>query len=137
MKSSKCSVVILAILLMYSANSWGVERKELTASVSPDGVQRVEILAGSYFFNPNYIIITVNVPVEIRIKKESGIVPHNFVLQFPDAGMDIKADLGTEPITIRLTATKTGRYPFYCNKKLLIFESHREKGMEGMLDVRE
>jgi hypothetical protein len=28
-----------------------------------------------------------------------------------------------------------GEYPFYCSKKLLFFKSHREKGMEGMLEV--
>jgi hypothetical protein len=33
--------------------------------------------------------------------------------------------------------TREGIYPFYCSRKLLFFESHREKGMEGTLEVVE
>jgi len=65
------------------------------------------------------------------------MVPHNFVLKAPEAGMDVTADLGKEPQTIRFTPTKVGEYPFYCDKKLLFFESHREKGMKGILKVEE
>ncbi len=42
-----------------------------------------------------------------------------------------------EAKVIRFTPTRVGSYPFYCNKKLLFFESHREKGMEGILEVVE
>ncbi len=137
MKSLKYSIVILALLLVCSSISTGAERKEFTATVDRDGVQRVSILGGSYFFNPNDIIMKVNVPVELKIKKEPGIVPHNFVLHAPEAGMDVKVDLGTEPTVVRFTPTKTGKYPFSCDKKVLFFESHREKGMEGVIEVRE
>jgi hypothetical protein len=30
-----------------------------------------------------------------------------------------------------------GRYPFYCDKKLFFMAGHREKGMEGVLEVVE
>ena len=36
---------------------------------------------------------------------------------------------------IRPTATKVGKYPFYCGKKLPFMAGHREKGMEGILEV--
>jgi len=111
--------------------------KEFTATIDPDGVQRVEILGGGYFFDPNYVIVKVNVPVELKVRKESGFVPHDIVMKEPEAGIDFAEDLSTTPKTITFTPTKVGKYPFYCSKKLLFFASHREKGMEGTLDVRE
>jgi plastocyanin domain-containing protein len=105
------------------------------AVIGEDGVQRVNILAGSYFFIPDHIVVKVNVPVELRVKKESGITPHDFVIKAPEAGIDFKESLGSEPKVIKFTPTKIGKYPFYCDKKLLFFASHREKGMEGVLEV--
>jgi plastocyanin domain-containing protein len=112
------------------------EESKFTASVDKDGVQRVEVLAGSYFFKPDYIIVKVNVPVELRIREEPGLIPHDFVLKAPEAGIDIKEELSTEPRSVEFTPRKKGMYPFYCDKKFL-FWSHRKEGMEGTLDVRE
>ena len=129
--------VVTILLLVFLANNARTEEKKVVASIGTDGVQRVEMVGGSYFFDPNYVIVKVNVPVEIKIKKGSGMVPHDFVLKAPEAGIDVRADLGKEPQTIRFTPTKVGEYPFYCAKKLLFFESHREKGMKGILKVQE
>lgn len=129
--------VVTILLLGFLANNARTEEKKVVASIGTDGVQRVEIVGGSYFFDPNYVIVKVNVPVEIKVKKESGMVPHDFVLKAPEAGIDVRVDLGKEPQTIRFTPTKAGEYPFYCAKKLLFFESHREKGMKGILKVQE
>jgi plastocyanin len=73
----------------------------------------------------------------MKIRKDSGIAPHDFVLKAPEAGMDIQVSMGTEPTVTRFRPTKIGTYPFYCSKKIPFLESHREKGMEGVLDVRE
>lgn len=100
-----------------------------------DGVQRIGITAGEYFFKPAHIVVKVNVPVEITIKKEPGFVPHNIILRAPEAGIDISKPISTEPKTIRFTPLITGKYSFYCDKKLLFLKSHREKGMEGILEV--
>ncbi len=129
--------VVTILLLVFLANNARTEEKRVVASIGTDGVQRVEMVGGSYFFDPNYVIVKVNVPVEIKVKKESGMVPHDFVLKAPEAGIDVRVDLGKEPQTIRFTPTKVGEYPFYCAKKLLFFESHREKGMKGILKVQE
>jgi plastocyanin len=129
--------VVTILLLVFLANNARTEEKKVVASIGADGVQRVEVVGGSYFFDPNYVIVKVNVPVEMKIRKESGMVPHNFVLKAPEAGMDVTVDLGKEPQTIRFTPTKVGEYPFHCDKKLLFFESHREKGMKGILKVEE
>ncbi|MBI4691574.1 MAG: cupredoxin domain-containing protein [Nitrospirae bacterium] len=112
-------------------------RKVFKAVVGSDGAQRVEITAGEYFFDPDYIIVKVNVPVAIKIKKKEGITPHDIVINAPEAGINIKESLSTEPKVIIFTPIKTGKYPFYCSKKLLFFKSHRSRGMEGVLDVIE
>jgi plastocyanin len=125
------------VLIILFANNARSEEKKVVASIGADGVQRVEMVGGSYFFDPNYVIVKVNVPVEIKIRMESGIIPHNFVLKAPEAGMDVRVELRKEPQTIRFTPAKVGEYSFYCDKKFLFFESHREKGMKGILEVRE
>ncbi|AJE02950.1 cupredoxin domain-containing protein [Geobacter pickeringii] len=107
------------------------------APVDADGVQRVELVGGDYFFRPNRIIVRVNVPVELRVRKETVLVPHDLVVNAPEAGIDFKIDLEREPAVIRFTPTKAGSYPMYCDKKLLFFPSHREKGMEGVIEVVE
>ena len=113
------------------------EVKPYKATIDTDGVQRVEVVGGGYFFNPNRIIVTVNHPVELKVRKEPGVVPHDIVMNSPEAGMDFRVSMHEEPQIIRFTPNKTGIYPFYCSKKLLFFESHRDKGMEGILEVVE
>jgi plastocyanin domain-containing protein len=113
------------------------EVKIFKATVGDDGVQHVENLGGGYFFTPSRVIVKVNIPVELKVRKESGIVPHDIVVKAPEAAIDFDIALSDEPKSISFTPLKTGTYPFYCNKKLLFFESHREKGMEGYLEVIE
>ncbi|WP_298439025.1 quinol oxidase [Geobacter sp.] len=110
---------------------------EYRATVDADGVQRVEIVGGDYFFRPNLIIVRVNVPVELKVRKETVLVPHDLIVKAPEAGMDFKVALEREPTVVRFTPTRVGRYPMYCDKKLLFFASHREKGMEGTIEVVE
>lgn len=100
-----------------------------------DGVQRARLVAGSYFFKPNHIVVKVNVPVELTASRESGITPHDLVIRAEDAGINVKEDLGTDPKKIAFTATKPGKYAIYCSKKLPFMAGHRERGMEGILEV--
>jgi plastocyanin len=100
-----------------------------------DGVQRIRVVAGSYFFKPNHIVVKVNVPVELTASRESGITPHDLVIRADEAGLAVKEDLGSEPKKISFTATKPGKYAIYCSKKLPFVAGHREKGMEGVLEV--
>ncbi len=133
--------LMLACILFLSCASLAVgageKEKVFRATVGDDGVQRVEVMGGSYFFTPNHIIVKVNMPVELIVRKESGIVPHNIVVKAPEAGIDFDVALASEPKVIRFTPTRVGTYPMYCSKKLLFFESHREKGMEGVIEVVE
>ncbi len=136
---------LLKLLLLVSASlfivsmAWGEEPKKesFQAVIGSDGIQRVEVLGGGYFFKPNHIIVKVNVPVEMTVKKESGFVPHDIEVKAPEAGIDFKIALEDQPSIIKFTPTKAGKYPFVCTKKLLFFKSHKDKGMEGMLEVVE
>jgi plastocyanin len=100
-----------------------------------DGVQRVRLVAGSYFFKPNHIVVKANVPVELSASRESGITPHDLVIRAEEAGINVKEDLGSDPKKIAFIAAKPGKYPIYCSKKLPFMAGHREKGMEGILEV--
>lgn len=135
-KFIKITLPALMGMVLVSA-AWGLETKDVyKAQIDQNGIQKVEMVGGSYFYKPNDVIVKVNVPVEIIIKKEPGFVPHDIVMHSPEAGMDFKVDFGNEPKTIKFTPTKTGKYPFYCDKGFL-FWNHREKGMEGVLEVTE
>jgi plastocyanin len=100
-----------------------------------DGVQRVRLVAGSYFFKPNHIIVKAKVPVELTASRESGITPHDLVIRAEEAGINVKEDLGSDPKKIAFTPTRPGKFPIYCSKKLPFMAGHREKGMEGILEV--
>lgn len=105
------------------------------AFVAPDGIQHVSIVGGNYFFRPNRVIVKVNVPVELGVALERGIVPHSLVIDAPEAGIQIDQKLSSETKKFRFTPTATGSFTFYCKNKLLFLKSHREKGMEGTLEV--
>jgi plastocyanin domain-containing protein len=143
MKISPISISIFVLLLVCGVSPFAAaddrpkEEKTFKAAMDTDGVQRVELLGGGYFFDPNHIVVKVNIPVELKVRKEPGIVPHDIVMKSPEAGIDFKVSMRDEAQIVRFTPTKTGVYPFYCSKKLLFFESHREKGMEGTLEVVE
>ena len=137
MRSARYLLTFCIFLIVTLAYAAADREKRHIAAVGPDGVQRVEMLAGSYFFDPDLIVVKVNVPVELKVKKEGGLAPHNIVLKAPEAGMDFAQELGSEPAYIRFTPTRTGRYEFECSKKFLYFESHKERGMHGVLLVVE
>ncbi len=107
------------------------------ARLDEDGVQRAVITARSYSFSPDHLILRVNIPVELTVSRTSWLVPHNIVSDSPQAGIDFSISLSTSPRTISFTPTSTGAFPFYCDKRLFFFKSHREKGMEGVFEVVE
>lgn len=106
------------------------------ASAGADGVQRVALVGGSYFFRPGHIVVKAGQPLEISVRMEPGIVPHRFVLEAADGQPLADLPLSTEAKTLRLTL-KAGDYAFHCPNQLLGFRSHRERGMAGVLEARE
>jgi plastocyanin len=108
----------------------------VTVVQDADGVQRLTMIVDSYFYKPDHVVVRVGLPVELTLISQTTLTPHNFVMKEPDAGVVINKDVPAgETVTVRFTATKPGTYPFYCDRKLLFFKSHREKGMEGILSV--
>ncbi len=107
------------------------------ATIAADGVQHVQVEGGSYFFKPNRVIVHVNVPVELMVSVSSSWIPHTLVIQSPETGISVDQSLSSDTKNIRFTPTAVGKHTFYCKNKLLFFKSHREKGMEGVLEVVE
>ena len=112
-----------------------VKEKLFVATIGPDGVQHVNITGGGYFFDPNHVVVKANVPVELAVKKEKGYVPHDIVVRAPQAGIDFSVELKETPQVVRFTPTKPGKYEMMCDKKLLFFKSHKDRGMDGVIEV--
>jgi plastocyanin domain-containing protein len=130
--------VLFGFMLFFfvASGSFGqVGEKRFVAAIDSDGVQRVEMLGGEYYFSPNVVVVKVNVPVELKVRSGGGITPHDIVLRAPEAGIDFAENLGSEARVIRFTPTKVGRYLFDCSKRFLFFASHKERGMHGVLEV--
>ncbi len=106
------------------------------AILGDDGVQRIEVLADSYSFRPNYLVVKAGVPLELTLRRQTLLVPHDFILALPPDNIHIEQEISREGTILRLTPSTPGQYPFHCGKKLLFFESHRDQGMAGMLEVR-
>lgn len=134
-------IAIIAGLVFVSTPVLPVESFETSAPVivpvDSDGVQRATIVVDSYSYAPRHLQVEVGKPVELILNSVTIITPHNFVLKEPGAGLMLEQDVPTGKGTIvRFTPTQRGLFTFYCDKKLLFFKSHRDKGMEGLLDVR-
>ena len=112
-----------------------MKEKRVVAAVDADGVQRVEVVGGGYFFDPNYIVVKVNVPVELKVRKEAGYTPHDIVVKAPEAGIDFAESLGKDPKVIAFTPKAVGKYEMYCSKKLIFVKSHKDRGMVGTIEV--
>jgi plastocyanin len=105
-------------------------------AVGEDGVQRGTMTLDD-FYHPSHLIVRAGKPVELVLQSLTTITPHNFHLHDHDAGLNVEEEVGAgKTVTVKFTPTKPGTYTFFCDKQLLFFKSHREKGMEGRLEVR-
>jgi plastocyanin len=132
-----CLPPLLATSGGAAEESAGGEEKRVVAEIGEDGVQRVEVVGGEYYFEPNHIVVRVNKPVELLVRKSDGMIPHNIIVKAPEAGIDFNVGMPNEFKPISFTPTITGEYEMYCDKSFLWFESHREKGMKGTIEVVE
>ncbi len=106
------------------------------AEVSADDTQRVTIMLDSYSYTPNHVVVVAGKPVELLLTSVTTITPHNFVIHDSAGGISVEQDVGPgKSVTIRFTPRQPGRVPFFCDKRLWPMASHREKGMEGILEV--
>ena len=132
-------MISAAIVLAVASLAWAVEWKEkrVEAVAGTDGVQRVEIIAGRFYYDPNVIVVKINVPVELAVRRTRGLFGHNIVIDEPDAGIVFKRGLSTHPVAIKFTPTKAGKYMFICSHKIPLSKSHLDRGMYGYLEVVE
>lgn len=104
------------------------------ASIGADGIQRATLLLDSYSYSPSHLAVQAGKAVELTLTSVTTLTPHNFVLK--DGGVSIEQDVGAgKTVVVKFLPNQTGTLTFYCDKQLLFFKSHREKGMEGRLDV--
>jgi plastocyanin len=105
--------------------------------LAADGVQRTVVEADSYDFAPRHLIVRAGQPVELTFKSLTWLVPHNIVIDDLRSGLAIHEEIPAgESVTVKFTPMVPGSFAIYCDKKLPFFKSHREKGMEGVLEVR-
>jgi plastocyanin len=126
---------IAVVMLVVLGCSSGLKRPvhEVTARAGADGVQRVEVTAHSFWFEPNRIVVKAGVPVELHVRNGSWIIPHGFDCSEPASGLDKVVHVGLigKSKTIRFTPKDPGEYPFYCP-----VHDHSRKGMKGTLIVQ-
>ena len=97
----------------------------------------IKVELGDFRFRPDEIRVPAGVAVALELSNTDAVTPHDFVLELPETGADLRIDVPPgKTVTLRFTAPSSpGIYPFYCSKRFLFFKSHRERGMEGRLIV--
>ena len=96
----------------------------------------IEVKLGGYRYMPKDIELVIDQPVILRLINTDSYTPHNFTLQDSSDGLDVDVDVPAgETVDVQLMGLWPGSHTFYCKNKLLFMDSHREKGMEGILTV--
>lgn len=102
-----------------------------------DGVQRATITLDSYSYAPAHLVVEAGKPVEFTLTSVTTIIPHNFIIKDPSAGLSVEHDVSAgKTAIVRFTPSTPGVFPIYCDKRLWPLPSHRDKGMEGTLEVK-
>lgn len=130
--------VLLAVgLLMPVSILFADSPLSVEVPFNSDGVQRAVVEVDSYAFTPHHLIVKAGKPVELTFTSVTWVVPHNVIIDDPRSGLNIREEVPAgASVTIKFTPTVQGSFAIYCDKKLPFFKSHREKGQEGVLEVR-
>jgi heme/copper-type cytochrome/quinol oxidase subunit 2 len=105
--------------------------------VAADGVQRATVMLDSYSYSPNHLIVEAGKPVELTLISVTTFTPHNFIIKDSAGSLSVEQDVSAgKTVTITFTPPQPGLFPIYCDKRLWPLPSHRDKGMEGKLEVR-
>lgn len=127
-RRERFSAILACVLLMTAP---------LAGRAADTDAQQVTVHLGDYRFQPDTIEVVAGRPVELTLVNDDKITPHNFTLKEPAAGLDLNTDIsGGQTTTLSFTPQTAGTYPLYCNKKLPLMKSHRERGMEAKLVVK-
>lgn len=133
-------LVGIAVLVGHWAFTNGLYAQPADSSLphreTPVG-QKVIMSMESYAYTPSEVVVEAGTPITLTLSNESFLVPHNFLLDDPGGIRLVDTDISSgDTKVVTLTLMEPGIYPFYCDKKLLFFPSHRKQGMEGRLIVR-
>ena len=133
----KAGLFLLVITILAGCGTSGLNRPVVEVTATPkESKQVAEISLHSFYFEPNRLVVKAGIPVELKLKKKSLFVPHNFSLYAPEAGMRIDQNVGTLGFlpgskTVLFTPTRPGEYEFTCGK-----DHHASEGMKGILVVQ-
>jgi len=121
--------------LMYCIVSTGIAAPAFLHA-DPVYTKVIEITLGDYRYMPDRIQLIVGQPVILRLINIDSITPHTFVLPDASDGLDVDVDiLAGETVDVHLMPLVEGRHTFYCKNKFIFMDSHRDKGMHGILEV--
>lgn len=105
--------------------------------VAADGVQRATVTLDSYSYTPNHLVVEAGKPVELTLTSVTFLTPHNFIIKDPAGSLLVEQDVSAgKTVTIKLIPPQPGTFPIYCDKRLWPMPSHRDKGMEGIFEVK-
>ena len=108
-----------------------------TVPTDSDGVQRTTVVLDSYSYQPAHLIVEKGRAVELTLKSVTILTPHNFIIKDPAGSLSVEQDVGAgKTAVLKFIPTQAGTFPIYCDKRLWPLPSHRDKGMEGKLEVR-
>ena len=110
----------------------------IVVPLSPDGVHRATVILDSYSYSPNHLIVKNARPVELTLTSVTTITPHNFIIKDSTGSLSVEQDVGAgRTVMARFVPTQPGLFSFFCDKRLWPMRSHRDKGMEGLLEVKQ
>lgn len=129
------------VLSLMAALAFGAEPASIgppfIVPVDADGVQRTTVILDSYSYAPAHLIVEKGKPVEFTLKSVTTLTPHNFIIKDPAGSLAVEQDVSAgKTATLKFTPKQSGTFPIYCDKRLWPLPSHRDKGMEGKLEVR-
>ncbi|NIR31261.1 MAG: cupredoxin domain-containing protein [Gammaproteobacteria bacterium] len=128
--AKKCGLGIRIGLCVVALTAWA----GVPSAARAQQPQALTVVLADYRFDPDTIEVVAGRPVVLTLVNEDWLTPHNLTLR--GGGLDIEVDVsGGTTTTITFVPRSPGTYTFYCDKKLLFLESHRDKGMEGTLVV--
>jgi heme/copper-type cytochrome/quinol oxidase subunit 2 len=129
----------MAVIFVVNGRAEDISTPRLPTVVptSPDGIQRATVILDSYSYSPDYLLVERGKPVELTLKSVTTIIPHNFIITDPASRLAVEQDVSAgQTVMARFVPAEPGRFPFFCDKRLWPLPSHRDKGMEGILEVK-
>ncbi len=130
-------VLIFALSLLLSAQTDLVLTQEPPTQGELTTAGEIVIDMESYVFSPAEVSVKADTPMTLILPNQSFLVPHNFLLDDPSGVRMFETDISSgETQSQTLILSEPGIYPFYCDKQLFFFPTHREEGMEGRFIVQ-